>query len=48
MVRPKVVWQMDANWRGTAGLDVFGGAEDGVFGRFDQSDRAYVEVRRAF
>jgi len=48
MLRPKVVWQMDANWRGTAGLDVFGGPEQGVFGRFDRSDRAYVEVRRAF
>lgn len=48
MLRPKVVWQMDANWRGMAGLDVFGGPADGMFGRFDRSDRAYVEVRRTF
>lgn len=48
MVRPKVVWQMTPEWRGTAGLDVFGGDQTGVFGRFDDQDRVYVEVRRDF
>ncbi len=48
MIRPKVVWQMTPLWRGTAGLDIFGGERTGVFGRFDEKDRAYVEIRRDF
>ena len=48
MVRPKVVWQMDPLWRLQGGVDLFGGDRTGLFGRFDHSDRAYVEVRRSF
>ena len=48
MVRPKVVWQMDPVWRLQGGVDMFGGKRTGLFGRFDDSDRAYVELRRSF
>ena len=48
MIRPKVVWQMTPSWRSTAGLDIFGGERSGVFGRFDEKDRAYVELRHDF
>lgn len=48
MVRPKVVWQFTPEWRGIAGVDVFGGDDIGAFGRFDDSDRVYAEVRRSF
>jgi hypothetical protein len=48
MIRPKVVWQMTPVWRGTMGLDIFGGEQVGVFGRYDDKDRAYVELRRDF
>jgi len=48
MIRPKMVWQITPVWRGTAGLDIFGGESVGVFGRFDTKDRAYVELRRDF
>jgi len=48
MVRPKVVWHFTPEWRGTAGVDIFGGDGIGVFGRFDDKDRVYAEVRRSF
>lgn len=48
MLRPKVVWNFDKNWRAAAGLDYFGGKPTGLFGQFDRQDRAYVEVRRSF
>ena len=48
MFRPKLTWKPDGNWRLRAGVDTFGGDDDGLFGRFDMSDRAYVEVRRSF
>ncbi|WP_228720669.1 DUF1302 family protein [Nitrogeniibacter mangrovi] len=48
MIRPKVVWQMTPVWRGIAGFDIFGGDTYGVFGRYDDKDRAYLEVRRDF
>ena len=48
MARPKLVWSMDSAWRLQAGLDVFGGSRVGLFGRFDEADRAYLELRRAF
>lgn len=48
MLRPKVVWQMTPQWRGTAGMDVFGGQRSGLFERYDASDRIYLELRRDF
>ncbi len=48
MLRPKIEWRIQDNWRLRTGLDVFGGDESGLFGRFDQSDRAYLEARRSF
>lgn len=48
MARPMLTWRPDPLWRMQAGLDVFGGNREGLFGRFDQSDRAYVELRRSF
>ena len=48
MLRPKVVWNFDKNWRTAAGADVFGGRPNGLFGQYDQKDRVYVEVRRSF
>jgi uncharacterized protein DUF1302 len=48
MLRPKVVWRFAPAWRSQAGVDVFGGKPQGLFGRFDNRDRAYLEVRRDF
>jgi hypothetical protein len=30
------------------GVDIFAGADDGVFGRYDNRDRVYTEVRYDF
>ena len=48
MLRPKIVWNFEKNWRAAAGADVFGGRPTGLFGQFDKQDRLYVEVRRSF
>ncbi|MDY0011741.1 MAG: hypothetical protein RBS40_02470 [Rhodocyclaceae bacterium] len=48
MFRPKVIWKFAPDWRGQAGLDVFGGKAQGLFGPYAQRDRAYLEVRRDF
>ena len=48
MLRPKIEWRPGDDWRLRAGLDIFDGRERGLFGRFDQSDRAYIEARRSF
>jgi hypothetical protein len=48
MVRPKVIWNITQEWRGQLGADLFGGRDQGMFGRFGDSDRVYVEVRRWF
>jgi hypothetical protein len=49
LLRPRVVWAFDKNWRAAAGADVFGGNRNtGLFGQFDKEDRLYVEVRRSF
>lgn len=48
MLRPKVMWRISPEWRGQVGLDLFGGRKDGIFGRFDDSDRVYMELRRWF
>jgi hypothetical protein len=48
MVRPKVVWTLEKNWRLVTGADFFGGPATGFFGQFDNKDRVYVEARRSF
>jgi len=48
MLRPKVSWKFQPNWRLTGGVDVFHGPPTGIFGRFDQQDRVYTELRRDF
>lgn len=48
MLRPKLVWRFAPSWRSQAGLDIFGGRPEGLFGRFEDRDRAYLEVRRDF
>ncbi|NMG33074.1 hypothetical protein GRF61_01245 [Azoarcus sp. TTM-91] len=48
MLRPKLTWKFAPEWRAQFGADVFGGRSVGLFGRYDNSDRLYVELRRWF
>jgi hypothetical protein len=48
MFRPRLSWNFQRNWRWALGADVFGGRPTGLFGRFDQSDRVYTELRYSF
>lgn len=48
LLRPRVTWQFERNWRLVAGADVFGGGALGLFGRYDANDRVYSEVRYSF
>lgn len=48
MARPKAIWEFQPNWKMSVGLDMFGGPVDGLFGQYDQQDRAYVEIRHDF
>jgi hypothetical protein len=48
MFRPRISWEFQRNWRWALGADVFGGQSIGLFGRFDQNDRAYTELRYSF
>jgi hypothetical protein len=48
LVRTRLGWLPERNWRVTFGVDIFKGPATGFFGRFDDNDRAYVEVRRDF
>jgi hypothetical protein len=48
LMRPKLGWIPGKNWRVTLGVDVFTGPVTGLFGRFNDRDRAYVEVRHDF
>jgi len=48
MARPKVTWEMSNNWWLAVGADVFGGKSYGLFGRYDDSDRVYGNVRYTF
>ncbi|MCV2217510.1 DUF1302 family protein [Thauera sp. Sel9] len=48
MLRPKLSWKFAPEWRATAGMDIFHGPQQGMFGRFDERDRVYMEVRRWF
>ena len=48
LFRPKVSWDFQRNWRWVIGADVFNGSPLGLFGRYDQQDRMYSEVRYSF
>lgn len=48
MLRPKVSWGFERNWRLVLGLDVFHGPSTGIFGQYDQNDRGYAELRYDF
>ena len=48
LLRPKLVWGFQKEWRAVVGVDIFHGPPTGLFGQFDNKDRAYIEVRRSF
>ena len=48
MIRPRLNWYPAKNFSAAAGADFFNGDADGLFGRFSDRDRAYVELRYSF
>lgn len=48
LLRPRVTWNFERNWRLAVGADVFKGPPLGLFGRYDGRDRVYSEVRYSF
>ncbi|HXE41205.1 MAG TPA: DUF1302 family protein [Azonexus sp.] len=48
LFRPRLSWNFERNWRLLIGADVFKGPPLGMFGRYDQQDRVYSEVRYSF
>ena len=48
LLRPRLSWSFEKNWRWMVGADIFGGSPTGLFGRFDSKDRVYSEVRHSF
>lgn len=48
MLRARVTWDIDKQWRAAVELDVFDGPPTGLFGQFEDSDRLYYEIRYTF
>ncbi len=48
MLRPKLTWGFERNWRLVLGLDYFHGPATGIFGQYNKNDRAYAELRYDF
>ena len=48
MLRPRVSWNFEKNWDLAVGVDIFDGPRLGFFGRYDDSDRVYSELRYSF
>lgn len=48
LFRPRVAWNFERNWRLLVGADIFNGPPLGMFGRYDQKDRVYSEIRYSF
>jgi hypothetical protein len=48
MIRPRVNWYPAKNTALGFGVDIFTGPSDGYFGRYNNRDRAYAEVRVDF
>ena len=44
----KLTWKPDGNWRLAAGVDIFEGPANSLFGAYDNNDRVYTEVRYIF
>jgi hypothetical protein len=48
MFRPKATWNFAKNWRMNLGVDILHGPPLGFFGRYDNRDRVYTDVRYSF
>jgi hypothetical protein len=48
MARFKINWYFAKDWRFVVGTAVFGGKNLGFFGRFDNRDRVFTELRYTF
>ena len=48
LLRPRVTWNFERNWRLAIGADIFDGPPLGMFGQYDNRDRLYSEVRYSF
>lgn len=48
LFRPRAIWSFERNWRMVVGADIFNGPPMGMFGRYNQQDRVYSEVRYSF
>lgn len=48
MARFKINWYFAKDWRLVAGTAFMGGRKLGLFGRFDQQDRVFTELRYSF
>jgi hypothetical protein len=48
MARFKINWYFAKDWRLVAGTAFLGGKELGLFGRFDNRDRVFAELRYTF
>ena len=48
LLRPRVNWNFERNWRLAVGADIFNGPKFGFFGRYGNEDRVYSEVRYSF
>jgi hypothetical protein len=48
MLRPKINWDFERNWRLAVGADVFKGPPIGFFGRYAAQDRIYTELRYSY
>ncbi|MCS7039560.1 MAG: hypothetical protein NZP34_08155, partial [Caldilineales bacterium] len=48
LLRPKLLWKFQPDWRLTAGVDLLHGPQTGFFGRFANRDRVYAVLRRDF
>lgn len=48
LFRPRLTWSFERNWRLLLGADIFKGSPLGMFGRYDQQDRLYSEIRYSF
>lgn len=48
LIRPRLTWKPEKNWRLALGADIFTGPARGYFGRYDNRDRVYAEARYTF
>jgi hypothetical protein len=48
MLRPKLLWNFQTNWRLILGVVIFQGPPLGLFGQYDNRDRVYTELRYSF